>query len=82
MATMHEAARGAHSALAAYEGMAPFYDQFMEDYEYERWLACIEGLAPAHGMRGRRLLDVGCGTGKSFAPLPTDARRPATCRGR
>jgi SAM-dependent methyltransferase len=57
------------SALAAYEALAPFYDRFTADYEHEPVLEQIEALALEHGLRGRRLLDVACGTGKSFLPL-------------
>jgi SAM-dependent methyltransferase len=56
-------------ALAAYESFAPFYDQYTHDYAYEPWLANIEQAALEHGLRGNRLLDVGCGTGKSFLPM-------------
>jgi SAM-dependent methyltransferase len=57
------------SALAAYEALAPFYDRFTADYEHEPVLDQIEMLARQHGLRGVRLLDVACGTGKSFLPL-------------
>ena len=57
------------SALAAYEALAPFYDRFTADYKHEPVLEQIEALALEHGLRGRRLLDVACGTGKSFLPL-------------
>ena len=57
------------SALAAYEALAPFYDRFTADYEHEPVLEQIEALARQHGVRGRRVLDVACGTGKSFLPL-------------
>jgi SAM-dependent methyltransferase len=56
-------------ARAAYELFAPHYDAFTAHHDYERWTATLEGLARACGLSGRRLLDVGCGTGKSFLPF-------------
>lgn len=56
-------------ALRAYEDLAPFYDAFTAGYDYERWLSGLEALALEHGLGGRRLLDVACGTGKSFMPM-------------
>jgi SAM-dependent methyltransferase len=56
-------------ALTAYERMAPYYDLFTASYDYDRWLSKLEALALEHGLEGKRLLDVGCGTGKSFAPM-------------
>jgi SAM-dependent methyltransferase len=60
---------GTSLALEAYEAMAPAYDAFTADYEYVRWLDAIEIWAVASGLSGRRLLDVACGTGKSFLPM-------------
>ena len=56
-------------AQEAYDGLAPHYDAFTAGHDYERWLEVLEGLAAENGLRGDRLLDVGCGTGKSFLPM-------------
>src|SRR3954469_21590316 len=56
-------------AVAAYELLAPFYDLYTHDYAHEDLLGNIEAIATEHGLTGRRLLDVGCGTGKSFLPM-------------
>lgn len=47
----------------AYAVLAPAYDLLTAEYAYGPWLAAIEWLAVRHGLSGRRLLDVGCGTG-------------------
>lgn len=69
------------SALAfrAYEAMAPLYDRFTADYEYEGWLEAIEVWAAASGLRGNRLLDVACGTGKSFLPMLARGYKVTAC---
>src|SRR3954447_26327084 len=56
-------------AVAAYELLAPFYDLYTHDYAHEDLLGEIEAIALEHGLGGRRLLDVGCGSGKSFVPM-------------
>ena len=59
----------APSAYTSYEAMAPVYDVFTAHHDYESWTAMIEGLARRHGLVDTgRLLDVGCGTGKSLLP--------------
>ena len=52
--------------MPAYEAVAAAYDLLTAGYAYDGWSAEIEALAHEHGLRGRRLLDVACGTGKSF----------------
>ena len=63
----------------AYEDFAPFYDAFTADYEHDLWLTRIEAEARRHGLAGRRLLDLGCGTGKSFMPLLRRGYRVTGC---
>ncbi len=53
----------------AYDDLADAYDVLTTNYCHDRWLERIERLALAHGLRGRRLLDIACGTVKSFLPL-------------
>jgi len=57
------------TAREAYEDLAPAYDLLTADYPHGRWLAALLVLARSHGLRGRAVLDVACGTGKSFLPL-------------
>jgi SAM-dependent methyltransferase len=56
-------------ALAAYEATAPVYDPFTSHHRHHVWTEMLEGLLRPHGLRDTgRMLDVGCGTGKSFVP--------------
>lgn len=52
-----------------YEEFARFYDAFTSGSDYEQWTSHVLGLAREHGLAGTRLLDVACGTGKSFLPF-------------
>jgi SAM-dependent methyltransferase len=54
---------------SAYETFAPFYDAFTAESDYETWTDQVLALAARHGLRGRTLLDLACGTGNSFLPF-------------
>src|SRR3954453_15433322 len=56
-------------ARIAYDAIAPFYDDFTSGYKAASWTAGLAEKAEGLGLGGRRLLDVGCGTGKSTAPM-------------
>lgn len=56
-------------AERAYATLAPYYDAFTRHHQHDVWLERLEGLALEHGLSGRRVLDVACGTGKSLLPL-------------
>lgn len=60
---------GTNPALHAYEAMASVYDNFTAHHDHEGWQADLLKLLERHGLAGRSLLDVACGTGKSFLPM-------------
>jgi ubiquinone/menaquinone biosynthesis C-methylase UbiE len=57
------------AVAGAYDALADSYDDLTEGYDYDTWLAALVEAAERHGLRGRRVLDVACGTGKSFVPM-------------
>lgn len=59
----------ARPAGQAYDAIAPYYDDVTSDHDYELWTGELERVARLHGLSGTRLLDVACGTGKSFLPF-------------
>jgi ubiquinone/menaquinone biosynthesis C-methylase UbiE len=56
-------------AEIAYEAIAPVYDEFTAHHNYELWLGQLLPKLEKHGIPGNKLLDVACGTGKSFIPM-------------
>ncbi|MEA2275300.1 MAG: hypothetical protein QOC78_260 [Solirubrobacteraceae bacterium] len=69
----------ADTAAAAYAVLADHYDLLTGHYRHDLWLERLEALALDHGLRGRRLLDVGCGTGKSFLPMVARGYQVTAC---
>jgi SAM-dependent methyltransferase len=76
--------RRSGEAAEAYDRMAPIYDEFNKQNDYEHWLG--EVLLPElekHGLRrgwaAPRVLDIGCGTGRAFAPLLSRGWRITGC---
>lgn len=66
---MTEEGTGNSWAEVAYESIAPVYDDFTAHHDYELWLGALLPKVEARGLRGTRMLDVACGTGKSFLPM-------------
>src|SRR5215212_1468831 len=56
-------------AAETYRRLAPFYDELTREHDYDGWTRKLEDRARRFGVSGRRLLDAGCGTGKSFLPF-------------
>jgi SAM-dependent methyltransferase len=57
------------STADEYDAFAPFYDAFTADSDYDKWTGYVLDLAGRLGLRGKTLLDLACGTGKSFLPF-------------
>ncbi|HEX3325238.1 MAG TPA: class I SAM-dependent methyltransferase [Solirubrobacterales bacterium] len=63
----------------AYDALAAYYDDFTETLNYEPWLAETLPRLEHWGLAGKRLLDVGCGTGKSLIPMLERGWRCSGC---
>jgi SAM-dependent methyltransferase len=78
-AVIREGSKSKEGARRAYEAIAPAYDAFTAHHDYEAWTASLLEVLREHGLRGNRLLDVGCGTGKSFLPMIPRGWRVTAC---
>jgi SAM-dependent methyltransferase len=67
------------AAEIAYEAIAPVYDEFTAHHDYELWLGQLMPKLEKHGIPGKRLLDVACGTGKSFIPMLEEGWQVTAC---
>ncbi|HKZ12548.1 MAG TPA: class I SAM-dependent methyltransferase [Solirubrobacterales bacterium] len=66
-------------AEAAYEAIAPVYDDFTAHHNYRLWITTLLELGAAHGLQGDTVLDVACGTGKSFIPMLEHGWKVTAC---
>lgn len=53
----------------AYKALAGIYDLLMENIDYQQWADYIHRLLEKNHCSGKRLLDLGCGTGNITIPL-------------
>ena len=66
-------------AEVAYEAIAPVYDDFTAHHDYRLWVGMLLELGAAHGLHGDTVLDVACGTGKSFLPMIEHGWKVTAC---
>ncbi len=55
-----------------YKDIAPYYDRLMDDVNYEAWVGYIKNICALHHCDGKRVLDLGCGTGVPASLLLKD----------
>jgi SAM-dependent methyltransferase len=74
-------APAADHAARAYDVFAGFYDDFTRGHDHVHWTATLERVALGAGLRGRRLLDLACGTGESFLAMLDRGYEVTACDG-
>jgi SAM-dependent methyltransferase len=67
------------SASEEYDAFAPYYDDFTAGSDYEAWTRNVLELTRGLGFGGTTLLDLACGTGKSFVPFLRRGFRVTGC---
>lgn len=50
--------------MEAYQNLASVYDQFMKHAPYDKWVSFTEKMVDLYGVSGKRMVDLGCGTGE------------------
>lgn len=68
----------AHAQIA-YDAFAPVYDDFNAQNDYEFWFSVLLPKLEGYGLRQGKLLDVACGTGRSFPPMLRRGWEIAAC---
>ena len=66
-------------AQIAYDAFAPIYDDFNAQNDYELWFSVLLPRLEEFGLETGKLLDVGCGTGRAFAPMLRRGWELAAC---
>lgn len=56
----------------SYERFAYIYDELMQDVPYDQWVELVDEKRDKYGITGRKLLDLGCGTGELSVRLAKD----------